>query len=216
MKPKPRAASRSKTPRRRLSRQDWIEGAFEALAERGLPAIAVDTLAERLGVTKGSFYWHFRDADDLLSALVARWEELSVDGVLSDLVGITSPCAVLRALITRVVNLDDPARRQRIRAEATLAGIAEWQPIVRGAYVRITQRRWTATQALYAAAGLPAEEAAKASRYALMTLLGVYPILLAREPLTPVERAELAADLCERLLPPRCRGAGMDPAGAST
>jgi AcrR family transcriptional regulator len=185
-----------------------VQGAFEALADRGLPAIAVDALAQRLGVTKGSFYWHFRDADDLLSAVVARWEEVSVDGVMADLVGLTSPCAMLRALIRRVLSLEDPARRQRIRAEATLAGIAEWQPIVRAAYVRITQRRLTAVQALYRAAGLSTAEATQAGRFALMTLLGVYPILLVRDPLTPRERDELAADLCERLLPPRCREDG--------
>lgn len=202
---KPAPKARIKRPRRRLSRKDWVEGAFEALADRGLPAIAVDALAERLGVTKGSFYWHFRDADDLLSAVVARWEELSVDGVMADLVGLTSPCAVLRALITRVLRLEDPARRQRIRAEATLAGIAEWQPIVRAAYVRITQRRLTATQALYSAAGLSPPEAESAGRFAVMTLLGVYPILLTREPLSEREREQLAAELCARLLPARCR-----------
>ena len=182
-----------------------MQGAFEALAERGLPAIAIDALAKRLGVTKGSFYWHFRDADDLMSAIVARWEELSVDGVLADLVGLGSPCAVLCGLIARALEVDDPARRQRMRAEATLAGIADWQPTVRAAYARITQRRLTATQALYAATGLAPEEAARAGRFTLMALLGVYPILLTRGPLDARERAELVADLCARLLPPGCQ-----------
>jgi AcrR family transcriptional regulator len=42
-----------------LRREDWARAALEAFSRGGLPAIAVAPLARRLGVTKGSFYWHF-------------------------------------------------------------------------------------------------------------------------------------------------------------
>src|SRR5262249_59889731 len=47
--------------RTRLSRQAWVDAALEALGEGGLASVAVVPLAERLGATKGSFYWHFRN-----------------------------------------------------------------------------------------------------------------------------------------------------------
>jgi AcrR family transcriptional regulator len=56
-----------------LGRSDWIEAAIAMLAEDNVEALRVDTLAEKLGVTKGSFYWHFKGRDDLLLAVVESW-----------------------------------------------------------------------------------------------------------------------------------------------
>lgn len=57
----------------KLSRQEWIEAALDALAEGGIEAIRVEALAKRLKVTKGGFYWHFRDRSDLFSAVLEHW-----------------------------------------------------------------------------------------------------------------------------------------------
>src|SRR5438067_13057108 len=54
---------------------DWLKAARVALLHRGPDAVRVEPLARELGVTKGSFYWHFRDRSDLLEALLAEWEE---------------------------------------------------------------------------------------------------------------------------------------------
>ena len=51
----------------RLSRDDWAGAALDALSG-GLGAVAVEPLAARLGATKGSFYWHFRNRDELIAA----------------------------------------------------------------------------------------------------------------------------------------------------
>jgi AcrR family transcriptional regulator len=56
-----------------LARKDWIDAAIEMLAEDNVEALRVDTIAERLGVTKGSFYWHFKGRDDLLFAVLETW-----------------------------------------------------------------------------------------------------------------------------------------------
>ena len=53
--------ARTKTERARLSAEDWEQGALDMIAEQGIGALAVEALARRLGVTKGSFYWHFRN-----------------------------------------------------------------------------------------------------------------------------------------------------------
>ncbi len=57
-----------------LGRKDWIDAAIAMLAEDNVEALRVDTLAEKLGVTKGSFYWHFKGRDDLLSAVLDEWQ----------------------------------------------------------------------------------------------------------------------------------------------
>jgi AcrR family transcriptional regulator len=69
MKP-PRAATR------RLSVDDWIQAGFALLTDGGPNALRVDRLCERLGVTKGSFYWHFSDLHAYRTALLEAWGSL--------------------------------------------------------------------------------------------------------------------------------------------
>ena len=57
-----------------LDRAAWIKGALAALADEGHAGLRVETLAKRLHVTKGSFYWHFRDRRDLVDAVLEEWK----------------------------------------------------------------------------------------------------------------------------------------------
>ena len=59
----------------RLSRDDWLDAAFQAVVEGGFDKVRVLGLAAALGVTRGSFYWHFVDHAELIAALLARWRE---------------------------------------------------------------------------------------------------------------------------------------------
>jgi len=77
--------------RRRLSRADWVEMATEVLASEGLPAVAVEPISERLGVTKGSFYAHFANRDELVGAVLERWKAVDTDQVLGCLDQIDDP-----------------------------------------------------------------------------------------------------------------------------
>lgn len=61
-----------------VSRDQWLAAAVAALAEGGVAAVRVEVLATRLGVTKGSFYWHFRDRAALLEGLLALWEDETI------------------------------------------------------------------------------------------------------------------------------------------
>jgi AcrR family transcriptional regulator len=61
---------------RRLSVDDWIQAGFALLADGGPNALRVDRLCEQLGVTKGSFYWHFADLPAYRTALVEAWGNL--------------------------------------------------------------------------------------------------------------------------------------------
>ena len=77
MKPSPKKRISKATPR--LNRDDWLDAAFNAVVEGGFDAMRVLTLADTLGVTRGSFYWHFTDHADLVVALLARWRDRELD-----------------------------------------------------------------------------------------------------------------------------------------
>jgi AcrR family transcriptional regulator len=59
--------------RERLSREDWLEQALEVLSREGEGRIRVDSICRALGVTKGSFYWHFKSRSDFMQSLLEYW-----------------------------------------------------------------------------------------------------------------------------------------------
>ena len=68
----------------RLTRDDWLDEAFKAVVVGGFDNVKVLALAEKLKVTRGSFYWHFSDHADLISSLLMRWKlaQLALDDKL--------------------------------------------------------------------------------------------------------------------------------------
>jgi AcrR family transcriptional regulator len=69
-KERPKAAAK---PEARIGPADWVRAGLSALARDGIDAVRVEPLAERLGVTKGSFYWHYRDRAALHAAMLESW-----------------------------------------------------------------------------------------------------------------------------------------------
>ena len=66
---------------RRLTVDDWVDAAFELIVREGVAAVRSQRLCETLGVTKGSFYWHFEDISQLVEATADRWCAASNDAV---------------------------------------------------------------------------------------------------------------------------------------
>ena len=62
-----------------LTPQSWVEAATTVLVDQGIDHVRVDVLAGQLGVTRGSFYWHFRDREDLLRRVLQAWSERSTE-----------------------------------------------------------------------------------------------------------------------------------------
>lgn len=69
----------------RLGAHDWVNAGLKALAKSGITALKADTLAKAIGVTRGSFYWHFADVDAFHAAILQRWRELALDRVVADI-----------------------------------------------------------------------------------------------------------------------------------
>jgi AcrR family transcriptional regulator len=58
-----------------LQPKDWIVAGLAQLARQGIESVRIEVLARELAVSKGSFYWHFQDRDDLLTRMASHWEE---------------------------------------------------------------------------------------------------------------------------------------------
>lgn len=70
LKPRSRVAA----ARTQLDPDRWIDEAIDVLAREGISGLRVEVLAKKCGVTKGSFYWHFKDRQALLDAVLEQWK----------------------------------------------------------------------------------------------------------------------------------------------
>ena len=165
----------SRNERNRLSAEDWENGALDMIAEEGVNALAVEALARRLGVTKGSFYWHFRTREALLKAALARWEAREEHELQNRVVSIDEPRARLRELFHRVAR---EARPHRVYAAFLQA--LELAPV---AHVmgRVSQRRLEFLNQAYRQAGMNKSEAAHRARLAYAAYVGFLQLSLITE-----------------------------------
>jgi len=76
---KPAAAAEA--ARASLTPERWVQAATELLVDHGIDSVRVDVLARALGVTRGSFYWHFRDREDLLRGVLHAWRNRATEQV---------------------------------------------------------------------------------------------------------------------------------------
>jgi AcrR family transcriptional regulator len=78
---KPASKGKKAAQTARLTRDDWLDAAFQAAVEGGFDNVRVLLIADALRVTRGSFYWHFTDHADLIAALLARWRDREIETV---------------------------------------------------------------------------------------------------------------------------------------
>jgi AcrR family transcriptional regulator len=92
------------TNSRRLSRNRWLAASLAVLRDRGAPALTVDELTKELGVSKGSFYWHFENYTAFLKALAEYWRAGFTDELAVSLgEQIMEPEARLRFLSETII-----------------------------------------------------------------------------------------------------------------
>ena len=179
-KPTAKPAARSATeiadakPERagRLSADDWAQAALDLIAEQGVAAVAVEPLARRLGVTKGSFYWHFPSRDALLQAALERWETAEQELVFGSLEQVADPRERLRALFRLVAH---EAKSHIIYSELLKALD---HPTVSPVIGRVSQRRLDYLTASFRQAGLGRTEAQHRARLAYAAYVGFLQLSL--------------------------------------
>ena len=73
---------KKKKLKKNFTRKKWLEYALEILIKEGNTKLRIDHLVRCMGVTKGSFYWHFKDRDDFILSLVEHWAKVSTQVVV--------------------------------------------------------------------------------------------------------------------------------------
>jgi len=156
----------------RLSAEDWAQAALDVVAESGVAAVAVEPLARRLGVTKGSFYWHFPSRDALLHSALERWEVLEQETVFGQLEAISDPRERLRSLFRLVAH----EVRPHIIYSELLKALDH--PVVKPVMERVSQRRMDYLTASYRQAGMPRLEAQQRARLTYAAYTGFLQLSL--------------------------------------
>ena len=170
--------------------EDWIRAAARRLAQGGAAAVAVEVLARDLGVTKGSFYWHFRDRPALLAALVDHWEGQASAPLIARLRTIAGgPRARLQALMATVAAEGGGSLDPAMRAWAMTDEEA------RAALERVDEARLAFIASEFEALGFAAAAARVRARLFYLHLLGEHALALAAQR----DRAEAGEKVLELL-----------------
>lgn len=167
-KPKVNTPVYGKTAGERLAREDWIRAGLKALARSGATELKADVLAGALGVSRGSFYWHFEDVGAFHRAVLDAWEQRATSDVIA-LVEATSaaPHERLRELIRIVFSSKGRLERQ-IRSWAARDTTAA------AAQERVDQRRLGYVVALLKAAGCPRVVTEPRAHFLYLALIGQF------------------------------------------
>jgi AcrR family transcriptional regulator len=159
-------------PKGRLSAADWEQAALDTLAESGLGAVAVESLARRLSVTKGSFYWHFPTREALIKAALERWERRDEEDVMAQVEPIADPRERLRELFRRV--------SREMQSHVIYAALMQSldHALVREVMTRVSQRRLDVLTRAYRQAGLDRLAASHRARLAYSAYTGFLQLSL--------------------------------------
>lgn len=164
------ATKRSGAPRLgtpTLTASDWAEAALQLIAERGLGALTVNTLARRLDATKGSFYWHFAGRAELLEATLQRWEHRATTEAIRALDAVTDHRRRLELILGAAAQ---PPRSRSLYAALAEAGD---DPVVRAALSRVASMRIGYLEACYRGLGVPSAQAKSLAVFAYASYRGL-------------------------------------------
>jgi AcrR family transcriptional regulator len=172
MPAEPMNASTARAERSRLSAADWEQAALDVIAEQGVAAVAVEPLARKLGVTKGSFYWHFGSRDELLDATLRRWEQADADALIAQVDRINDPRQRLVELFRRTSR----EMRSHVIYSALLKALDH--PAVKPVMQRVSQRRIQYLSVAYRALDLSRRDATDRARLAYAAYVGFLQLML--------------------------------------
>jgi AcrR family transcriptional regulator len=151
----------------RLSREDWLRSALETMRKQGVDGVKVAPLAARMGVTTGSFYWHFKNRRELLNALLDFWERSMTDSAIEQAKRFEGSAKDRILFLMKRVMVDD------------LAGydlpIWHWAQSDVGAgrvFQRALGKRFSFATWMFQEAGFPRQQAEVRGRMMVVYLMG--------------------------------------------
>ena len=145
-------------PRASLTPEHWIAAATDVLVDQGIDRVRVDLLAAQLSVTRGSFYWHFRDRDDLLRRVLQAWRDNATVQLTQRLAGAgTDPRRQLQDVISLPFRGRAAVRAARI--ELAIRAWARRDDMARRAVDEADDSRIAYHAQIFEALGFAADEA---------------------------------------------------------
>jgi AcrR family transcriptional regulator len=147
--------------------------------------VAVESLAARVGASKGSFYWHFKDRAALIEAAVSAWEESQTTNVIRDLQAVGDPRLRLRRLFGALFGTPTAAR---LELALTVYG---YHPAVGPVVRRATSRRLGFLTEALGDIGFDASEARRRAAAAYSLHLGLFAVRDASRSAVPARRGQL-------------------------
>lgn len=156
-----------------LSADDWISQGIKALTKSGFTALKADPLAKAIGVSRGSFYWHFADLGAFHAAVLKRWREIAAEEIIAGVEADSDE--PLRTLLRRTFGA-------RLDLERSVRNWAAFDPAAQAAVRTIDRRRLDYIEALLARRGLSADTAQARAQILYWTFLG---FALSGAPLPP-------------------------------
>lgn len=132
----------------RLTRKNWIEHGFDVLRYDGHEKLKAEPMAKALGVSRGSFYWHFPSLGDFHEALLSTWRDDNTLDIIAQLEKLPDARAKIACLIQMGIDTPQPLEN----------GMRRWggvNPEVAGALARVDQIRTTYLVNILIDAGLP-------------------------------------------------------------
>lgn len=162
-----------KKPAPRRSANDWVMAAFAVLAVSGINDVKVERLAKDLGVTKGSFYWHFDDRPALLDAMLEAWVRIDTEQII-ELVDARpeseEPVVALKRLMQLTMGVPTDF-------DGVEAGVREWSvhdPKAAAVCSEVDERRLVYVTGLLMAAGVDKKTAAARAGILYRVVIGEY------------------------------------------
>lgn len=153
----------------RTTEDAWLKAAYDVLTESGVEAVKIMPLAKRLGLTRSGFYWHFKDRDALLEAMIRHWEDKNTGNLVAR-------CdAYADSICEAIFNLFDCWLDENLfdsRLDLAIRNWARNNPALHARLARSDQRRREAMEEVFLRFGFDAPEAEVRALTMIYTQIG--------------------------------------------
>lgn len=139
--------------KKRMTREDWLRRALEVVATKGHAKLRIHELVTHLGVTRGSFYWHFKDRDEFVRALVDHYHGWSTDQVMVEVERVGGDASQRLKTVMRFV-----AEKDLGRYEVAMMSWGVQEPVVETSFRLAIQRRMEFIRSLFVQLGYTGQE----------------------------------------------------------
>jgi AcrR family transcriptional regulator len=148
-----------------LSAQDWLDQGLRTLATQGFGALKAEPLAKAMGVSRGSFYWHFADIGAFHTAVLKAWREVAAEAIIAHVEAASAGTDPLAVLLKRVF-------AEKLALERAVRNWASFDAAAKAAVQAIDRRRLDYVEGLIRARGTAADLARARAQILYWAFLG--------------------------------------------